>query len=128
MRLLPRLTALLLLAFWLPATEHCALEAAGVIATLCHDDGGAAAQSCADDGCATLESAHYRVTLHLVQAAPPVLQDHVAALALALASPTLALALEAAPPTPGRPVDWVPVWHFVRRTAPPSRAPTSRLA
>lgn len=128
MRDLWRIVSVLLLALWLPAGEHCALEAAGFIAKTCADDGGPADDSCASDGCASLESAPFRSSQHVVQVAPPAADDCLCLISLSLAAPEWE-------PEPGpstavldRPQDWVPIWHFVRRAAPPSRAPTALLA
>jgi hypothetical protein len=124
MQRLWRILSLTLLVLWLPATEHCALEAAGVITPECHVDGKASGQSCRTDTCGVLESAHYRGSLNHAQVVPPVVQDSLPLICLAIATAAKSAAQMSETPAPDKPRDWVPVWHFVRRAAPPSRAPT----
>jgi hypothetical protein len=121
-RLLP-LLSLLLLATWLPATEHCALEAAGLLAETCAD--GCAANPDAKDGCDTVENGAYKLSGDTLKV--PVPDLFVCACRLCLHQIQLDATRELVPP-PGalfeRPTDWVSTWQFVRRAAPPSRAPT----
>lgn len=124
MRRLHRFLGLLLLALWLPATEHCNLEAAGLIATQC-TDGCDRSGTLSNDGCGVIENGSYRSASGLVKAPAPALQVCASFLLLQFAA-------AAAFPEPvvvsaevvARPADWVTTWQFVRRAAPPSRAPS----
>ncbi len=88
----------------------------------------AAADSCAKDGCNTLESGSYKLGVVKTKAPAPTLH---APLFLVLMPTTLTVAVAEFGFTPeefARPLDWVPSWQFVRRAAPPSRAPAITLA
>jgi hypothetical protein len=121
MRRLSIFISVLFLAIWLPATEHCNLEAAGFIAKQCSDDCGQAGS----DGCNLVESGFYKSAPQVAKVSAPSL--------LAIA-PFLCLeilpSLEAVEPLIGltesldRPRNWVTSWQFVRRAAPLSRAPS----
>ncbi|MSU73039.1 MAG: hypothetical protein EXS43_11985 [Opitutus sp.] len=125
-RLFP-LVALLLLAGWLPATQHCALEAAGLLTTTCAEDCSDEARG--QDGCATVEDGLYKPAGNLTKVGAP--NFHLGARGLCLAciqeqilflharTPRIAVEL---------PLDWVPVWQFARRAAPPPRAPSLFVA
>ena len=125
---LSRLLALLLLALWLPATLHCDLEAASLWDG--HEDHPAAAccsagQGCAHDGCDTLEGGAFRASDGTVRAPLP---DLFCCFCLICTGTPALLEPVATTPVPTIAVtarDWIPTWHFVRRTAPPSRAPSS---
>lgn len=125
-RFLPMFT-FLLLALWLPATEHCALEAAGLLAETCAD--GCATESAVHDGCATVESGTYKPATQFLKVAAPEL--FACACTLYLQQIEAAVAREQATPLKtdfARPQDWVATWRFVQRAAPPARAPTTLLA
>lgn len=127
MRRVRQFIALLLLAVWLPVTQHCGLEAAGLVSTCCDDDGCSSGQSCSKDDCVALESGLIRSTNGSVQVPAPV--ECACRDCLAFAAVALAPAREVLPPDRVyQPDDWVPIWSFVRRTAPPSRAPALLLA
>lgn len=123
--------ACLALALWLWGTQHCTLEAVGVLdhvglaATCDSDDRG----HCVADGCDTLENGAYRTADALIQVAAPEAICPDCCLCLALLAP---LATEPVCFATAQPVvsdlSWVPVWHFERRMAPPSRAPSLLLA
>lgn len=121
-RLLP-LLSLLLLATWLPATEHCALEAAGFLAETCPD--GCANTPGEKDGCDTVENGFYKLSGDTLKVPAPDLFACVCQLCLHQIQLDATRELV---PLPGavfdRPQDWVSTWNFVRRTAPPSRAPS----
>lgn len=116
------IVAALLLAVWLPATLHCAMESAGVLtshSTACCSDG----QTCADDNCGVLETGAYRSGGASAQVAAP---DLLACVCL-LCPPLVPIATSESPLAPSvvdRPLDWVPVWRFVQRAAPSPRAPS----
>ena len=121
-RLLP-LLSLLLLATWLPATEHCALEAAGLLAETCPD--GCATTSGEKDGCDTVENGAYKLSGNTLKIPAPDL--FVGACHFCFQQIQLDAMGELVPPSGAlfeRPTDWVSTWQFVRRAAPPSRAPT----
>jgi hypothetical protein len=121
-RLLP-LLSLLLLAMWLPATEHCALEAAGLIKETCPE--GCASTTEAKDGCDSVENGAYKLSGDALKIPAPYL--FVCACHFCLVQIQLDATRELVPPSGAlfeRPHDWVSSWQFVRRAAPPSRAPT----
>lgn len=119
-----RLLALALLAIWLPATQHCGLEAVGAIDFQCASDCTASAAA-SGDGCRIVEQGRCRVGEDEVKARAPTPAAVLSTFALALSS----LAPEGRDsffPTgaQARPQDWILNWQFTRRAAPPSRAPT----
>lgn len=122
---LRRLIALAVLAVWLPATLHCALEAAGLDAWFgCHEEAAHDADHCTDDACHAIEGFAYKPDAAAVRVPPPApaLLCHC----LLCLAPSLALpATEPATPAPEPPA-LARSWQFVRRAAPPARAP-SRL-
>ncbi len=120
--------SLLLLAVWLPATLHCRLESAGLIAPHheeCEDDAGrGTATDCKDDACPTVEETLIKdSSTDLVVSAPA---DCTCALCVAAllcacdgcAEPALSPARHA--PPPGLTV----AWQFLLRAAPLARAPS----
>ena len=121
-RFLP-LLSLLLLATWLPATEHCALEAAGFFAETCPD--GCAGTPGEKDGCDTVENGAYKLSGDTLKVPAPDLFVCVCHLCLhQIQSDATFELVPAFGALHERPRDWVPSWQFVRRAAPPSRAPT----
>lgn len=129
MRRVRALLALFLAALWLPATQHCGLEAAEVLAGDCAGETGetgcATAERCAADSCASVEEAGYRAETRTLEIGAPVAVPCVCLTCLLRAAPAEP-ALVLTPPDPGqRPRDWVPSWVFVRRAAPPAHAPDS---
>lgn len=124
MRRLSHLLSLLLLALWLPATEHCALEAMGLLGTTCSDN-CTPGKRCADDHCGTVENGDYRHSVDTLTAPMPDLLAcacHLCSRLTDLEASRLAVILPIE--SFDRPRDWVSTWQFVRRAAPPSRAPT----
>ena len=125
-RLVPYLS-MLLLALWLPATQHCAMEAIGLITRTCADD-CATANKTDIDGCGLLESGAYKPSVNVAKLVAPLL---LVCLCFEYA-PLLRVAPTADEISPSeafeRPRDWVSAWNFVRRAAPPSRAPTPVFA
>lgn len=125
---LRRLSAVLLLALWLPATLHCSLEHVGLLSQTCAED-CASDQSHAPDGCGTVEDGSYRPTGSALQVATPALYACIDELCLP--------SWQNAPVCPdevarfgafGESRDWISSWQFVRRLAPPSRAPSLAVA
>lgn len=125
MRRLSCFLSLVLLTLWLPVTQHCNLEAVGLIAQEC-PDGCTAGAGQSKDGCGDLETGLYKVAGDLTKAPAPDLLACDLFLCVPLvnwvARPELIVTpLEA---SFERPLDWVTTWNFVRRAAPPSRAPS----
>jgi hypothetical protein len=128
MRRVFSILSLLLAVTWLPATQHCLLEATGLMVETCADN----CQQDADvkDGCGTLESGSYKPSVYSLRASAPTL------LALAVGYLSLDLIQSEATSVPviapgesfERPRDWASTWHFVRRSAPSPRAPSVSLA
>lgn len=125
-----RLTAFVLLACWLPATSHCALEAAGLLPTAltCPDDDACADQGqCGADACEQVEGMPYKQSVTLLTIAAPAECTHPFLAYLPVVSPGILIAT--ARPEAGRgqePQDWLVCWTFTHRAAPPSRAPSNR--
>jgi len=119
--------ACLALVLWLWGTQHCTLEAAGVldqvgIVSGCDsDDSG----HCVADGCDMVENGAYRTADSVVDVPAPTATCPDCCLCLALLAPLAEEPVCFATATPAvSDLSWVPVWHFERRMAPPSRAPS----
>lgn len=117
--------ALLLLALWLPATMHCALESAGLISSssICTDGSN---DHCAGDNCTQLEGSLFKQKTDELQVMSPDL--FVRACFLCPHLPPAAARAEPIVQPPDHPQNWVTTWHFVRRAAPSPRAPSRSLA
>jgi hypothetical protein len=131
-----KVTALLILALWLLATQHSALEMAGLLpdhaaeVSHLHDSNGNESEVPIPHGAVHdwhfMEKTVGKPSSNLLKVPAPVLLLAVSFLCLQLFAtasarePSLTaiarVALE-------RPMAWVPKWHFVRRAAPPARAP-----
>ena len=118
----------LTLALWLPATQHCALEAAGLVSVTCNDC--SSADHCGGkDGCSTVESGGYKPAVDALKALAPDLIICASYFCSQLVLFQAERALATLPrKTADRPRDWVPTWNFVRRAAPSPRAPSLSLA
>jgi len=119
--------AVVLLTIWLPATQHCGLENAGLIAadasaTCC--ESAAAAHSCAHDACQTVEDGLAKPALTSLKISAPRLLACVAFLCPRLLTADVPAGAPRASFLAARPRDWVPGWHFARRAAPSPRAPS----
>ena len=126
-----RLIALAMLAIWLPATLHCAMEAAGLEEWFgCHDAAHHDTDPCADDACHPIEGLAYKLDSSPLKISAPLAVAVSASNAFALVqlglSPLITLLqppaegvieIGAAPPEIAR------TWHFVARVALPARAP-----
>lgn len=117
--------ALLLLALWLPATQHCVFGAAldwevERSGTTCHHD----ESGTHEDVCTMVEGGDYLAGATLAHVPAPNLTT-LACLAC-LHAQLLAEAPPLAPPAWAKnsPDEWVPRWAFVARAALPARAPT----
>lgn len=121
---LPQLLCFLLALAWVPLTQHCGLEALGVLATHCSDAASTDSHGCAGDGCKQVENGGYKPSSGSIKVPAPQLLVCACALCLNLGPLNFPVLETAAAPSGGRPFDWVPSWLFVRRAAPPSRAPS----
>lgn len=127
-RFLYSFVAFVLLALWMPATQHCGLETAGLIAAHGEHSGNTAccetSSPCSHDGCEIVEKVAFKPTLDLLQVSAPDLVACTCFLCFQLVYRDLS----AEPVTPVAVFEesqaWVPVWHFARRAAPLSRAPS----
>lgn len=146
MRLPLQCIALFMAALWLPATQHCALDALGIIeAHVTHEDHdtGCATHSeetqHAHDTCDIVESSSWLNTAPHIYAPSPKISRHI--LGSAGHQPGSPLAIPPAlrpfippifsPPPPetrDHPQNWLPSRHFAERAAPVSRAPSPTLA
>jgi len=119
---------LFVLAAWLPATEHCALEAAGLVPQTCRDDCSLGQRNGAD-GCSVIEGAIYKPSTQVLKVLSPELLTCACHLCLQMipwdAAQVIAPASAAAA---DRPRKWTTAWHFVRRAAPLPGAPSRSLA
>ena len=114
--------ALLLLTVWFSATQHCELASLGWPIDCA--ESRASGEPCTKDGCDQIENGSYQAQAQLVKALPPALVAiDPFRTAIALASLTMLTPPEPSPATAECPRNWVTTWHFVRRAAPPSRAP-----
>lgn len=125
---LRRIIAIVLLALWLPTTQHCGLEAAGLIAaevphgaeSECCENG---ASPCTHDGCNVVENSLIKLNNETIKVPTPSLAACTCFLCLQLLPPVVAVEPIFAVTASESPEHWVPVWQFVRRAAPLSRAP-----
>jgi hypothetical protein len=124
-----KLFAVVVMAVWLFATQHCGLEAAGLLAG--HDESAEGSSCCStsggceNDGCATVEDGAYRPDQSALVISAPVLSVD-AFLVLGDISPPRQLQAELALTRDAfeRPHDWVTTWQFVQRAALSPRAPS----
>lgn len=119
-----RFITLLLVALWLPATAHCAIE----VMTDCSSD--ACKRACSHEGaashvdaCGMVENGDFTAAAAVAHAPAPSLTTLVCL--ARLHARILADARPLAPPAwaSDHPRDWVPSWTFSLRTALPARAP-----
>lgn len=126
---LRHIVALVLLALWLPTTQHCGLEAAGLIAaeaphgadSKCCETGDS---HCTHDGCNVVESSLIKSSSDTIKVPTPALAACTCFLCLQLLRPVVAVEPIFAVTASESPEHWVAVWQFVRRAAPLSRAPS----
>lgn len=127
------IAALLMLAVWLASSQHCGLEAAGIIAqdashgsphtatsSCCSDTGN----PCSHDGCNVVESGTINPAVSFLKAPAPSLVVCACFICLQLVAPDVSAEPTLVAADLDRPKDWVPAWQFVRRAAPLSRAPS----
>jgi hypothetical protein len=119
--------ALLLVAFWLPATLRCEIETVpGLEFFGCETPCNGVTDKSCTDGCAVLEGGLFKISNDEVKAPVPSENDLCLCAACSLCS-----ALRAPDPATdvvvhrgGDEDARARTWHFVRRAAPPSRAPS----
>lgn len=126
---LRRFIAVVLLALWLPTTQHCGLEAAGLItAETPHGTEAGCCQTgsdrCAHDGCNVVEGNLAKSSNEAIKVPMPSLAACTCFLCLQVLPPVVAVEPIFAVTASESPEHWVPVWQFVRRAAPLSRAPS----
>ena len=126
MRVPTKILILLMAIYWFPITQHCTLEAVGVIPTTCpNEPGGCDKQNGDPDGCDVVENGAYKISSDVVKAPVPDLTVCACFLCLYFAhyvAPVETVFIPVA--TIDRPLDWVTTWQFARRAALPSRAPS----
>lgn len=126
---LRRICALVLLALWVPATSHCAVEtvlewaADEHCVAACSHDASASADHVANDACATLEGGAIKAQLGQLVAPAPIYT-----VLACLACVHAALLADAEPLAPAswsgeHPREWMPVRHIAVRAVAPARAP-----
>lgn len=119
--------SVLLLALWLPATQHCALEAAGALITTCADH-CTTGEPTGKDACGSIEDGSYRPAGDTVKVPAPDLFACVCFLCLHLeqriADESLPLTGDASDQADA----WLQTWQFVRRAAPLPGAPSPLVA
>jgi hypothetical protein len=120
------IAAFLLLAVWLPATNHCTLEASGAIEALMCDHEEAATEACEHDCtadvCERIEAASFGKDVKSLKVLPPPLAIAALILAIAPVSPgpePSSAAWEDSPEVRRLQRTWV----FEQRAAVPARAP-----
>ena len=121
------LIALMMATLWLPVTQHCGLEAAGLLSGHCAEDGTSGCEAdgaCAMDGCGMLESGEYRSDGSPLTLASP----HWFVCVYLMVGRVVAPEPEPDVGKDGdhasdRARDWFANWQFERRAAAPARAP-----
>jgi hypothetical protein len=128
------LTVLFGLALWLGATQHCNLEAAGILASHTDAPSGSGCCTgsdlgCAADGCESVENGAYRMGSDSVAVdAPAFVCCHCLICFSPDFSPPEIVNISGAGTDLERPLDWVPTWQFVQRAALSPRAPSLMVA
>jgi hypothetical protein len=122
----------MLLAVWLTATQHCAMEAAGLWGNSKSETTHACCSSngpCTADGCHVVERGSITASQTSVKVPAPELQAFTLLVYVHLVVPST-IADRPAEYSEGleRALGWVPTWHFERRAAPSPRAPSLILA
>lgn len=128
---LRRITVCLVLAIWMAATQHCTLEAAGMLsADSAHEDVGCCDSqgSCSKDSCHIVERGASTLTASAIKAPAPDLHSCLCSLCSALLVPAVDPVLPDLSSLSQDTLAWVPIWHFERRAAPSPRAPSCVIA
>lgn len=126
-----KFVSLLLLALWLPVTLHCQLEAADLWPE--HDDHAATAcctpqQGCMKDACGVLEGDALRTADNFTRGPLPVPFVCLCLICFRPAEPVILAAPVPEQVAFRQALAWVPTWHFARRAAPWSGAPSLTVA
>lgn len=131
MEFVRRVISILLVALWLPATTHCALEALTEhpgdleCLTVCSHGGGTSSEHLALDSCEIVESGAAKIdNLHAV-APPPSLLIFGCLCRLQAAAMDEAEALSPATYAAAHPDYWIPSRHLASRAVALARAPTT---
>lgn len=126
-----RFVAVFVVAFWLLATQHCGLEAAGVYdshaAETDHVCCPGGEEHCSHDGCELVEDRGVNLSSP-AKAPQPHLAVWVSLLSLGVEVPEPEPALRVQGEDYGRPGEWIAGWQFVQRTALSPRAPSLAVA
>lgn len=128
---LRRMTVFALLAFWLMATQHCGLEAAGLLdnhpesaSPVCCNGQG----HCTHDGCDLVERGSITSSNGSIKVPMPSMHECVCLLCLQVVALSFVEPAKESVQGIDKPLGWVPTWHFERRAAPSPRAPALNLA
>lgn len=125
MSTLRHVIAVVLLALWLPATQHCGLEAAG-LDFLTHEDHASSTcrDTCTDDACHNIEGISFTKEVNSLRALPAPVADFCYCLIHLVTPPAVEdVALKySAGDSPELQV-LHGTWSFARRTSLPARAP-----
>lgn len=121
-----KLVSLLLLALWLPVTLHCQLEAADLWPEHGDHDTACCApqQGCTKDACSVLEGDSFRTADTFTRAPLPVPFVCLCLISFRPAEPVILAVPGGKRDVSRQALNWVPTWHFARRTAPWSGAPS----
>lgn len=126
-RLLYSFVTFVLLALWLPATQHCGLEAAGLITADSADEPIACcaptATVCAYDSCHVIEQFTPKTANDSLQVQAPDFVACVGFICVPFVDRELSTEPVVSVVATDQPISWVPTWHFARRAAPLPRAP-----
>ena len=124
-----RFVSLCLAAFWLVATQHCGLEAAGIFDS--HPETAQACcpateDHCSHDGCELVEGRSIQVSGATKLSLPQLAAVCCLVCQHATAAPAEADRINR--PQRERAADWAQPWQFVQRAASSPRAPSNRAA
>ena len=125
---LSRMLCYLLALAWVPVTQHCELEAMGLIANQCASTSHADGHSCSGDTCNEVEKGAYKPASGDLKVPSPLLLACAGAVCSAMAAVIPSLEELPSPKVVEPPRELVPTWRFVQRAAPLSRAPSAILA
>lgn len=123
------LVALLLLTLWLPATLHCELESAHLLAPHvdCHhtDTCGSEHQEplCHGESHGAIEDSAYKSGVDTVKVSAPTLTALACLCCLTEITPETIIVRMISPARSDVPPELAPTWQFISRAAPIARAP-----
>jgi hypothetical protein len=128
-RLFRQIVALILLAVWIPATQHCVLEVADLLSLHAQHSGNVEccdADSASTADCEMGELIAYRSSNDALVISAPDFVACVYHLSICLFDRSLRTDL-GVPIVADKAIDWVPDWHFARRAARLARAPSMHV-